>query len=102
MQATTPTPSANIGELTSQVMVVVNPTAADACAPMRPTMAESAYCTIVASASSTMVGQASAQISASSARVLRACDFMAGFSIIYPPQKTRPRRSERHVQYRPL
>ena len=67
-QASTPMPSAHRGELVSHVTVVVRPTAAVACTPSRPTMAESAYCTQVCSACSSMAGQASATTVASSGR----------------------------------
>ena len=63
MVARTPTPMANSGALTSHVTDVVMPTLAEACAPIRPTMAESANCTTVCSACSTTVGQDSATIS---------------------------------------
>ena len=38
---------APMGALTSQVVVEVSPTAADAATPMRPTWAVSTYCTRV-------------------------------------------------------
>ena len=45
---------------TSQLMVVVAPTAAVASAPRRPTMAESTYCAATWSICSSIVGHASA------------------------------------------
>ena len=47
IQASTPMAMAPMGALTSQVVVEVNPTAADAATPMRPTWAVSTYCTRV-------------------------------------------------------
>ena len=58
MHAMTPVPIAQMGELTSHVVVEVSPTAADAAAPSSPTCAVSTYCTTVCSAVSVMVGQA--------------------------------------------
>ena len=54
----TPMPKAKSGAFTSHIMEVVSPTEADACAPMAPTCAVSAYDTTVCSACSTTVGQA--------------------------------------------
>lgn len=60
-------PSADTVLPISQLTVVVAPTAAVACAPRRPTMAASTYCTAVLISCSSMVGQASAQIIPNSA-----------------------------------
>ena len=71
MHARKPTPMANMGELTSQFTGVVSPTAAVACAPSCPTMAESAYCTTVCSSCSSMAGQARVKMAPSRARFFR-------------------------------
>ena len=54
--------SADTVLLTSQLTVVVAPTAAVAYVPSEPTMAVSIYCTAVCISCSSMVGHASARI----------------------------------------
>ena len=60
MNARKPTPKAEIVLPTSQLTVVVEPTAAVAAVPSAPTMAVSIYCTAVCISCSSIVGQASA------------------------------------------
>jgi len=59
-----PTDRAEIVLPMSQFTVVVDPTAAVACVPSEPTIAVSMYCTAVCISCSSMVGQASAHMTA--------------------------------------
>ena len=62
MNARKPTLSADNVLLTSQLTVLVAPTAAVALVPSEPTMAVSIYCTAVCMSCSSMVGQASVRM----------------------------------------
>ena len=62
MKARKPTASAEVVEFRSQLMVVVEPTAAVACVPSAPTIAVSMYCTAVFISCSSMVGHARPRI----------------------------------------
>ena len=62
MKARKPTLSAESELLTSQLTVLVEPTAAVALVPSAPTIAVSIYCTAVCMSCSSMVGHASVQI----------------------------------------
>ena len=67
MNARKPTPSAESELLTSQLTVLVAPTAAVALVPSEPTIAVSIYCTAVCISCSSMVGHASVRMTASMA-----------------------------------
>ena len=62
-----PTPTAEIVQMMSQLIVVVAPTAAVAAVPSAPTMAVSIYCTAVCMSCSSIVGHASESTAGSSA-----------------------------------
>ena len=70
MYARKPTPMADTVLPTSQLTVVVEPTAAVAAVPREPTIAVSMYCTAVCSSWSSMVGQASVRMTGKRARKL--------------------------------
>ena len=68
MNARKPTPMADTVLFTSQLTVLVAPTAAVAVVPSAPTMAVSIYCTAVCISCSSMVGQASERMTPAMAR----------------------------------
>ena len=67
INARKPTPSAESELLTSQLTVLVAPTAAVALVPSEPTIAVSMYCTAVCMSCSSMVGHASVRMTPSMA-----------------------------------
>ena len=78
IQESTPIPMAAKGPVISHIAEAVSPTAADACIPIRPTMAVSTYCAPVWSACSSTVGQDSIQ-------TVRSIVFLSCICTGFPP-----------------
>ena len=91
MHARHPTPAAKKIALRSHPTVAVIPTAAEASALIRPTIAESTYMTTVCSACSMMVGQASIKMVPASAR--------SKFFFLTMSQLSLPARQKQRVKF---